>query len=413
MNQSVCIFEDNKYSQLYPLSLTRPVFDLRCGMLTLKEKIIKLFPNRSISLFCRDYLKDVVQQQNPDTLINKIDSEMCLFINGRVIIDSDISKIFNKKKEEIYFYEGQVVGAFLKRSNMSKFVKLLKNNANLKELSNVPRKEIKDITIINYCWDLVHHNSSEIEKDFTCFNKGGVIKGKVSEHAVLINKRNIYIGKDAEIKAGAILDADKGSIYVSEGAKILHNAVLEGPSYIGERAMIKIAAKIYEGTSIGEFSKVGGEVEESIIHSFSNKQHDGFLGHAYLGQWVNIGADTNNSDLKNNYSNVKVYVNGKMVDSGSMFVGLILGDHSKTGINTMFNTGTVVGVMCNVFGSGFPPKYIPSFSWGGAEKIVEHDLDKALDTAHQVMARRKQELTPEYEKMLRHIFESIRPQIKS
>ena len=177
---------------------------------------------------------------------------------------------------------------------------------------------------------------------------------------------------------------------------------------MGNGSSIKIGAKIYEGTSIGEFCKVGGEVEESIIHSHSNKQHDGFLGHAYLGQWVNLGADTNNSDLKNNYGNVKVHVNGDLVDSGSMFVGLFMGDHSKAGINTMFNTGTSVGTMCNVFGSGFPPKYIPSFSWGGAEKMVEHDLSKAVETARQVMARRKKKLTAEHEKVFRYLFERTR-----
>jgi len=151
---------------------------------------------------------------------------------------------------------------------------------------------------------------------------------------------------------------------------------------------------------------VGGELEETIVHSYSNKQHDGFLGHSYLGMWVNLGADTNNSDLKNNYGNVKVYVDGEMVDSGSMFVGLTMGDHSKSGINTMFNTGTVVGVSCNVYGGGFPPKFIPSFTWGGAEGLVEYRLDKALETARAVMNRRKIDLTAADEKLIRGIFEA-------
>ncbi|MEJ2637882.1 MAG: hypothetical protein P8184_21680 [Calditrichia bacterium] len=171
---------------------------------------------------------------------------------------------------------------------------------------------------------------------------------------------------------------------------------------------IKIGAKIYEGTSVGEVCKVGGEVEESIFQSYSNKQHDGFLGHAYIGEWVNLGADTNNSDLKNNYGNVKVNFGGAMVDSGSMFVGLAMGDHSKSGINTMFNTGTVVGPMSNIFGSGFPPKYIAPFSWGGAEQMVEHELEKALETARLVMQRRGKQLTPEYENIFRHIYSESR-----
>jgi len=150
--------------------------------------------------------------------------------------------------------------------------------------------------------------------------------------------------------------------------------------------------------------KVGGEVEGSIIHAYSNKQHDGFLGHAYLAMWVNLGADTNNSDLKNNYGSVRVYINGKEVDSGSMFVGLTMGDHSKSGINTMFNTGTVVGVSSNVFGAGFPPKYVPSFSWGGAEGMVTYDIDKGLEVAKRVMGRRKMQLSQAEEKVLREVF---------
>jgi len=183
------------------------------------------------------------------------------------------------------------------------------------------------------------------------------------------------------------------------------NAVIQGPCYVGEKSKIKIGAKIYPGTSIGEFCKVGGEVEESIIHSYSNKQHDGFLGHAYLGQWVNIGAGANNSDLKNNYSKVNVYVNGELIDSDSLFVGLTMGDHSKTGINTMFNTGTVVGVMCNIFGADLFSKFVPSFSWGSVRKMTENKLDKALQTARLVMGRRGQDMTPEYENMLKHVHE--------
>ncbi|MFQ5825202.1 MAG: transferase, partial [bacterium] len=150
---------------------------------------------------------------------------------------------------------------------------------------------------------------------------------------------------------------------------------------------------------------VGGEMEKSIIHSYSNKQHDGFLGHAYLGQWVNLGAGTNNSDLKNNYNSVKVYVDGTWVDSGSQFVGLFMGDHSKTGTNTMFNTGTVVGVMSNVFGAGYPPKFIPSFAWGGSEGFVKYEVEKALETARRVMVRRNIEMSPAYNKLFRHIFD--------
>jgi len=168
--------------------------------------------------------------------------------------------------------------------------------------------------------------------------------------------------------------------------------------------MMKIGAKIYGGTSVGEMCKVGGEVEGTIIHGYTNKQHDGFLGHSYIGKRVNLGAGTNNSDLKNNYGRVKVFVDGDFVDSGRMFVGLTMGDHSTTGIHTMFNTGSVVGVCCNVFGAGFPPKFIPSFSWGGGKEFSEYDLPKGIETARRMMARRQVEMGKSYEKMLRDVY---------
>jgi UDP-N-acetylglucosamine diphosphorylase/glucosamine-1-phosphate N-acetyltransferase len=203
-----------------------------------------------------------------------------------------------------------------------------------------------------------------------------------------------------------VLDAENGPIYIGKNVKILPNAVIEGPAYVGDGSLIKVSAKIYENTSIGPVCKVGGEVEASIIHAFSNKQHEGFIGHSYLGTWVNIGADTNNSDLKNDYGNVKVYVDGELIDSGSMFVGLIMGDHSKSGINLMFNTGTVVGVSCNIYGSGLPPKFVPSFSWGGAQDgFVTYRIDKAIEVARRVMARRNVQLTEIDEKLFRKIFE--------
>jgi UDP-N-acetylglucosamine diphosphorylase/glucosamine-1-phosphate N-acetyltransferase len=261
------------------------------------------------------------------------------------------------------------------------------------------------VLFINYPWDLVHHNPEQIKQDFKFFNLGGQILGAVLPHATLIKEENIYIAHGAVIKPGAVLDAGDGPIFIDQDAVVMANACVQGPLFLGSRSAIKMGAKIYEGTSIGEVCKVGGEVEESIIHSHSNKQHEGFLGHSYLGQWVNIGADSNTSDLKNNYSTVRVHINGEMVDSGLMFVGLTMGDHSKCGINTMFNTGSVVGVMSNVFGSGYSDKYIPSFTWGGIESSEEYALEKALEVARRVMERRKIALTSDMRDMLRRVFE--------
>ena len=228
------------------------------------------------------------------------------------------------------------------------------------------------IKYVTYPWDLVSINGEQIISDFDLLidRNDEMIKGKVYENVSMVNKENIFIDENADVKPGVVLDAEEGPIYIGKGAKVFPNAVIEGPCYIGDKSQIKVGAKIYENTSIGPVCKVGGEVEESIIHSYSNKQHDGFFGYAYLGCWVNLGADTNNSDLKNNYVNVKVFINDEQVDSGSMFVGLIMGDHSKSGINTMFNTGTVVGVSCNVYGPGFPESY-HSFMWNNFFKHID------------------------------------------
>ncbi len=259
--------------------------------------------------------------------------------------------------------------------------------------------------MISYVWELVHRNSDVLTEECIGSGKLGTVEGKVYDGVSMLEGSNIYVAEGASVKPGAVLDAEGGPIFIDEGARVFPNAVIEGPAYIGRKSQIKVGAKIYEGTTIGEVSKVGGEVEESIIHSYSNKQHDGFLGHAYVGMWVNLGADTNNSDLKNNYGNVKVYVDGEEVDTGSMFVGLTIADHSKSGINTMFNTGTVVGVCCNVFGGGFPPKYIPSFSWGGAEGLTIYRPDKGIEVAGRVMGRRDVILTEPVRKLLLKVFE--------
>ncbi|MCH6560056.1 GlmU family protein [candidate division KSB1 bacterium] len=405
MYESICIFEDNRFRQLYPLTLTRPVFDLCCGIFSLKEKLLRRFPHKSVYLLCRKYLGEIVKNQHLDVAINELPDEStkyCLFINGRLLADAEFLNRL-EMDELIYTHKGTVVAALLGAGNRQKLIVNKHNIVDFKETKDVQRVEIK-ANLINYPWDLVHQNSKQIESDFTDLNEGGQSLGNVSKDAILLNSPNIRIGINSVIKAGAVLDAEHGPIYIGENATIMSNAVIEGPAFMGDNSIFKIGAKIYPGTSIGEWCKVGGEVEETIFHAYSSKQHDGFLGHSYLGQWVNLGADTNNSNLKNNYSSVRLFIDGEFIDSGSQFVGLFMGDHSKSGINTMFNTGTVVGAMSNIYGGGFPPKNIPSFAWGGSDGFVEHDLEKALETARIVMARRGVEMTADYEKMIRDIF---------
>jgi len=405
MYEAICIFEDNRFKQLYPLTLTRPVFDLRCGIFSLKEKLMRRFPQKSVYLLCRKYLGEIAKNQHPDVAINELPDEStkyCLFINGRLFADAEFLNRL-EMDERIYTHKGTVVAALLGAGNRQRLIVNKHNIVDFKETKDVQRVEI-EANLINYPWDLVHQNSKQIETDFADLGEGGQSLGNVSKDAILLNSPDIRIGINSVIKAGAVLDAEHGPIYIGENATIMSNAVIEGPAFMGDNSIFKIGAKIYPGTSIGEWCKVGGEVEETIFHAFSNKQHDGFLGHSYLGQWVNLGADTNNSNLKNNYSSVRLFIDGEFIDSGSQFVGLFMGDHSKSGINTMFNTGTVVGAMSNIYGGGFPPKNIPSFAWGGSDGFVEHELEKALETARIVMARRGVEMTAVYEKMIRDIF---------
>ena len=402
MPPSLCIFEDEHFNRLYPLTLTRPVYELRCGISLLREKSARRFPDSRVHLFCRDYLAEVVREATPGVPVNQPPTENCLFINGRFILGEKLPAPASQNL--VWKKDGEVAAAWINSTRLSSLAQFKDGIIPTAWFEGLPVEEI-DGTFIRYPWDLVHHNPAQIKNDFAHFNRGGQILGKIYPNVTLLEEKNIYIGAGAEIKPGAVLDAEEGPIYIDEGATIMANASLQGPLFVGAKSAIKMGAKIYEGTSIGEVCKVGGEVEESIIHSHSNKQHEGFLGHAYLGQWVNLGADSNNSDLKNNYSTVKVYVNGEMVDSGLLFVGLIMGDHAKCGINTMFNTGTVVGAMSNVFGAGYPDKFISSFTWGGIESMETYEIDKALEVARRVMARRKLALSTAQEKMLRQVFE--------
>lgn len=406
MIKNICLVEDEKYENLLPLVYMRPVYDLRCGILTLKEKIEKLFPKAKIFLHCRKYLEEKVKEINKNLLVNNLNGlDSCLFVNGRVILNSSTIKQISEEGEALYFSGGTFVAANLSGDNFNKVISKLDSVFTDSLLVGIGRTDC-EAKIINFPWDLISNNGEQIFSDYEILRtQKKNIQGKVYEGAVLLNEKDIFIGEGSTIKPGVSLDAEEGPIYIGKNVKVMHNSVIIGPCFVGDNSMIKIAAKIYENTSIGEFCKVGGEVEDSIIHSYSNKQHDGFLGHSYISQWCNLGADTNNSDLKNNYGNVKVIINGKQVDSGKMFVGLTMGDHSKTSINTMFNTGTVCGVASNIFGSGFPPKYIPSFAWGGADSMTTYNLNSGIEVAKKVMARRKIVFTEADKNLLSKVFE--------
>lgn len=405
MLPALCLFEDQSCNHFHPLSLTRPVFDLRCGMTSVLEKITRHYGNLSLHLLVRDYLADLTKENHAYARVNQIPTQSCLLINGRFLFENDLPPVTGE--ETTWHHNGKIVAARLSAERVAGLAIEKEGFVMPENFAGTPQHEIAG-KFLEFPWELVNNNPAEIKKDFDYLNLGGQILGKIYPNVTLLDEKNIHIAAGATIKPGVVLDAEDGPIFIDEGATVMANACLQGPLYVGKKSVIKMGAKIYEGTSIGPVCKIGGEVDASIIHGFSNKQHEGFLGHAYLGEWVNLGADTNNSDLKNNYSSVKVHIDGKMVDSGSLFAGLFMGDHSKSGINTMFNTGTVVGVMSNVFGAGYPDKFIPSFTWGRAESSETYALDKALEVARRVMTRRKQNLTPAQEAVLRHVFEITR-----
>ncbi len=253
---------------------------------------------------------------------------------------------------------------------------------------------------------MITDNGSEIVKDIEHLRKTGYFISHLDDFSGVnfVNPDEIFIRQNVTVKPGVVIDATNGPVYIDDDVFIYPNAVIEGPVYIGKDSKIKIGASIYENVSIGSNCKIGGEVEDAIILPYTNKQHAGFIGHSYLGSWVNLGADTNCSDLKNNYSTIKVKLNNETIDTGTQFLGVIIGDHSKSAINTMFNTGTIIGMSSNIFGAGFPEKYIPSFSWGGADGLTTYELNKSIQTAKIVFGRRNKEFTTGDEKLLETVF---------
>jgi UDP-N-acetylglucosamine diphosphorylase/glucosamine-1-phosphate N-acetyltransferase len=406
----ICIFEDSGFVNFEPLSLSRPVYELFCGINTLKEKIISVFPDSEFELLCRDYLAETVKTDNPKTPVNKLKGDSCLLINGRLLEPEKLLKQIPEKLKEsiVYINNENVAAAFL----TGKHFEILKNNPQLifdKNFFEGIPKENSEAKLVNYIWEFIGINGKMINSDVKRLVDSG--NKKVSDPKAdkypgvhFIDKKNIFIGNSVTIKPGVVIDATEGFVFIDNDAEIFPNVVIEGPCYIGKFSKIKSCATIYKNVSIGNVCKVGGEVEDSVIMSYSNKQHSGFLGHSYLGSWINIGADTNNSDLKNNYSTVKITLKDKLVDTSLQFLGLIMGDHSKTGINTMFNTGTVVGFSSNIFGAGFPSKNIPSFCWGGADSLTTYKLDKAVETAKSVFKRRDKNFNSDDEKLFEYIF---------
>jgi UDP-N-acetylglucosamine diphosphorylase/glucosamine-1-phosphate N-acetyltransferase len=404
----IVLFEDEKHINFEPLIYYRPVYELVCGANTLREKIERAYPGLKVVLHCRKYLEELLKSQNPSIEVNNFSDDEVLFINGRVVAPENLSEIISSTltEDKVFKSNGTVVSARVSGDRLTKI--LNKDILTSEDFDGIPSEEV-ELTCAEYLWDLVYLNGEELKKDIASLSSKNNVEGTNLEEVNypgvnFIKPEKVFISENVEIKPGVVLDASKDPIYLDKDVVIYPNAVIEGPVYIGESSKVKSCATIYENVSVGKFCKVGGEVEDSIIMSYSNKQHSGFLGHSYLGRWVNIGADTNCSDLQNNYGTIKVQVNGRHIDTGRQFVGLMMGDHSKTAINTMFNTGTVVGFSCNVYGEGFPPKYISSFGWGGSSSVREYKLAKAIETAKEVYKRRNKVFGEEEKNIFNTIF---------
>lgn len=405
----ICIFEDKLVDNFYPLTLSHPVYDLLCGIKILREKILRYFPNNEYSLFCREYLKDTVKQNNPGIKVNELADDNYLFINGRALIDEVFQETLGKDSaERIFIKDDILIAAKISAKRIGKIKSEISELIDFSSFDGVPAEKV-DVDTVDYIWDLIRINGSQIKEDFKLINSPGISEeARLFRAAHLINKDDVIIEAGTVIKPGVVIDASNGPIYIGKNVEIFPNSVIEGPVYIGDNTKIKSCAIISENVSIGKVCKIGGEVEDSIIMSYSNKQHAGFLGHSYLGNWVNLGADTNCSDLKNNYGTIKVKLRDKQIDTGLQFLGLIMGDHSKSAINSMFNTGTIAGFSCNLFGAGFPEKFIPSFSWGGKDNLEIYDVNKSIDTAKKVMQRRKINMSDEDEIMFNTIFNNTK-----
>ena len=405
----ICIFEDNFSLRLLPLVYFRPVYKLKCGAFSLLERIELSYSRAPVTLHCRSYLADIMRERNPKTSVNVFSAKSYLFLNGRIIAGSNLAKAIPLEgPSDIIYTKGDVVvAARISGTRLARFASRIPDLIKLTDFDGTPRKEI-EIPMISYPWDLISQNGVQIRADWPALLKS--VKGKKMRATVhsgvhLLNRKDIIIGQGSVVKPGVVIDAEEGPVYIGKNVTIMPQATIIGPVFIGEGSTIKVGAKIYEDTTIGPMCKVGGEVEASIIHGYSNKQHDGFLGHSYIGAWVNLGAGTTNSDLKNNYGTVRVVINGETVDSGLQFVGVMIGDHTKTAIQSVLNTGTVIGVASNIFGSGIPPKFVPSFSWGAAgSSRTTHDCERAVESAQRAMARRKVKFSGADAALFRKVF---------
>ncbi len=393
------LFEDSLASNFAPVADTRHVAHLLVGTMTLRQRALLATGESQVTLHGRRYIREYYRASGEQV---GAPPEQGLFINARFPLSLDLVRRFPTSQEWLLVRGTTILAARLRERSIGR----LDWDADVLDfwtLGDIPRTEWEDARPYEYIWDLIADNGERIVADFQ--ESGPAQHGVVMAGAHLVNPAAIRIGEGSVLKPGVVVDASHGPVIIGQDVEVMANAVLQGPCFIGDGALVKIGAKIYGQTSVGPRCKVGGEVENSILLGYSNKQHDGFLGHSYLGRWVNLGADTNTSDLKNNYGTIRVTLGGRQINTGRIFLGALIGDHAKAGINTMLNTGTVIGVGANVFGGGFPDKVIPAFAWGGFAEAERYRIDAAIEAAQKVMARRRVEFTAADDTLLRYLYD--------
>ena len=380
----IYVFEDNRFSDFFPITTTRAVFDVRIGRSTFLERIIKVFSDCSVSLIVRDDLKEIVSERHPNFSVNPDNFEDAIWISGSVMWSKeDVKKLL--EENTAFMYRNRLVGVNISSLNAEKW------NSNGGPLACLPNDiEMKEINVnqCNYLWDIIKSIGNSIEEDVIGLD--AVSKDNFSK-IHLINPDKIFIN-NANIMPGTIINAEKGPVYIDKNVHLFGQSYIEGPVYIGPDTIISPLSKIKD-TVIGSNCKIGGEVESSVIQGFSNKVHEGHLGDSFVGEWVNLGAGTSNSNLKNNYTSVKVQLSEELVDSNSLHIGCFIGDHVKTAIGTLINSGSVISPASMVSSYGFIPKTLPPFSWYVNRKLDKMDFNKFVMTAKKVKERRNQTFT--------------------
>lgn len=379
------LFDGDVRTSLLPFTYTRPVADIRVGILTIREKWEK-YLGLTTTTITEEYL---------ETKYPMVEMEANILLNASFVPTTKLVAMVKELQPNQAIFKDEDVIAFYTTDTQDEV-----------DFSTYDQIEFEEAIIqIKNTWDIFSQNDEAIRADFELITEGRQSQ-PIPDTVNCLGKENVFIEEGAKITF-ATLNATTGPIYIGRNAEIMEGSIVRGPLAMCDNSVLKLGTKIYGATTLGPYCKVGGEVNNSVLFGYSNKGHEGFLGNSVLGEWCNLGADTNNSNLKNNYAEVKIwdYATERFAKTGLQFCGLIMGDHSKCGINTMFNTGTVVGVSANIFGSGFPRNFIPSFSWGGAAGFTTYQLRKVFEVAEVVMQRRNIVLTEDDKQILEHVFE--------